>query len=271
MSNILLINDISALGNCSLQVNLPVFAHLQHNCMPLVTSVFSCNTAFCNYTSIANDKFGQFAKDVTDNADIDCVYVGFCNDCATLLSVTQLATQFASQSKTVFVDPVMADGGKLYDCFDNGYVSQMQRLCAVAHCITPNLTEACLLAEVDYDQLIAHQNQPAFLGYCGKVFANFLSKVGCKSAVITGVPCGQLVGNVVIESDGLHFVTNARKEGNYYGTGDLFSSVALGKMLNGATLLQATQVASNFVCKALGVTQRDGKYGTDFFRVLQLL
>ena len=38
MKNILIYNDISGLGNCSMSANLPIFTKLGHYCMPIVTA-----------------------------------------------------------------------------------------------------------------------------------------------------------------------------------------------------------------------------------------
>ncbi len=51
----------------------------------------------------------------------------------------------------VLVDPVMGDCGEIYKTYTPEMCELMHRLCARADIITPNLTEACLLAGVPYD------------------------------------------------------------------------------------------------------------------------
>ena len=170
------------------------------------------------------------------------------------------------------VDPILGDNGKLYPVFDGEYVAQMKKMVAVADCITPNLTEACVLAGIDYAELISHRAEPTFLAHCGKVFGDFLSKVGAKSAVITGIECGALIGNIVLDGERLSYVTNERVDVTYSGTGDVFSSVIAGLLLNGYKLSAATQVAANFVEKAARATDcKDRRFGIEFARVLDLL
>lgn len=67
------------------------------------------------------------------------------------------------------------------------------------------------------------------------------------------------------------FVTNDRVNVNYSGTGDVFSSVLLGTMLKGYGIVEATQIAANFVGKAAEQTQRERRFGVDFCKVLHLL
>ena len=273
MKSILLFNDISGLGNCSTAANLPILTKLGHYCMPIITGSYSCQTGFDGFLVNKNDCVAEFAANLMRYRKPDAVYVGFCNDTRTLTGVTDVVTRLVSSSDGVYaiVDPIMGDNGKLYPVFDDAYVAQMKKIVALADCITPNLTEACLLADVDYAELTSHREQ-TFLAYCGKVFANFLAKVGCKSAIITGVECGALIGNIVLDRQKLSYVTNERVDVTYSGTGDVFSSVVAGLLLNGYNLLMATQVAANFVEKAARASEcKDRRFGIEFCRVLDLL
>ena len=274
MKNILIFNDISGLGNCSMSANLPILAKLGHYAMPIVTGSYSCQTGFDGFLVNKNDRAADFAANLMRYRLPDAVYVGFCNDTATLCGVTGVVERLLSENNGVFalVDPILGDNGKLYPVFDGEYVAQMKKIAAFADCITPNLTEACLLAGVDYAELIGHKSEPTFLAYCGKVFGDFLAKVGCKSAVITGIECGALIGNIVLDGDKLSYVTNERVDVTYSGTGDVFSSVIAGLLLNGYKLTTATQVAANFVEKAARATTcPDRRFGIEFARVLDLL
>ena len=267
MKKILIFNDISGLGNCSMSANLPVFSALGHYCMPVITSAYSCQTGFGDFHCFANDKAGVFAKDIIAQWTPDAVYSGYCHNSDVVRQISE-----AKGALPLFVDPVMGDNGKLYPVFDDDYVQQMKKLVRGAFCITPNLTEACLLAVEDYSRLQKHFNAPGFLGLCGKIFADFTRKTGCGSAVITGIPCGELIGNVVLQgNEPAAFVTNDRVNVNYSGTGDVFSSVLLGTMLKGYGIVEATQIAANFVGKAAEQTQRERRFGVDFSKVLHLL
>lgn len=271
MKNILIFNDISGLGNCSLGANLPIFAKLGHNAAPIVTAAFSCQTGFEHFTFQKNQNLAKCAADVLSERIPSAIYVGFCVDCNLLSEVEKVAR--SQRDIYLFVDPILGDDGKLYKIFDQSYVEKMKSLVRGANCISPNLTEACLLSGVDYGELISHKNEPTFLATCGKVFENFLSITGAESAVITGVDCKTAIGNVVLQKGGKpRFVTNEKVFVNYSGTGDLFSSVLLGKILSGSSLLDATETAASFVQKAAAATEcSERRFGVEFCRVLNLL
>lgn len=272
MKNILVYNDISGLGNCSMSANLPIFTKLGHYCMPIVTANYSCQTGFGNFLSQRNGDVVEFTERLLAHRAPDAIYVGFGNDSAILQGITSVVSRFAGKGVTILVDPIMGDNGKLYPVFDDAYLADVKRLVRFADCITPNLTEACLLAGVNYAQLVCHRNERTFLAICGEAFHDFLYKTGAKTAVITGVECGSLIGNIVLDGANRYYVTNERVEITYSGTGDVFSSVVLGQLLNGHTLLASTQVGANFVEKsARATTSTDRRFGVEFAKVIDLL
>lgn len=272
MKSILIFNDISGLGNCSMTANIAIFSRLGHYCMPVVTATYSCQTGFQNFTCQRNEKLPKCVAEITAHRMPSAVYVGFCAGTDLLCEVTAEVDKLPAEILK-FVDPILGDNGALYSVFDKGYVAAMKKLVKGAYCITPNITEACLLTGISYAELISHQGEPTFLAHCGKVFANICETLDVHNAVITGVQCGSLLGNIVLQKgSACQYVTNQRVPVNYSGTGDAFSSVLLGELLCGATLLSATQIAANFVGKSAELTQcTDSRFGVEFSRALNLL
>lgn len=272
MKNVLIFNDISGLGNCSLSANLPIFTHLGHYCMPIVTACFSCQTGFENYAVLPNNRVVDFARRIVANTAPNAVYVGFCNDNATLNGVIEAVSDVLPRDTYLFVDPIMGDNGKLYPVFGEHYVREMKRLVALADCISPNLTEACLLCNADYAELSLHKDETDYLDRCKIVFKNILKVTRAKSAVITGISQNEVISNLVFDGKTVEIVTTNRVQIDFSGTGDAFSSVLLGKLLNGATLLEACRVAANFVGRAAANTQRtDRRFGVDLYKALDTI
>lgn len=272
MKNILIFNDISGLGNNSMLANITVFTHLGHYCMPVPTACYSCHTGFANFTTVKNNDTVDFARRISANANVDAFYVGFCNDTATLDGVQTVTNEVLARDVCLFVDPIMGDNGRLYPVFDDGYVSVMKALVRRADCISPNLTEACLLADLDYGEVVSHESNPTYLHYCGQIFADFLQKTGAKQAVITGIKCGNSIGNIVLDGKEIFYVTNERTDVDFSGTGDVFSSVVLGELLNGVSLKRAAVIAAQFVGNSARLTDRqDRRFGVDFCKLLNEL
>lgn len=272
MKNILIFNDISGLGNCSLSTNLPILSKLGHYCMPVVTACYSCQTGFDNYAVLPNDKVVDFACRISANAAPNATYVGFCNDTATLDGILEVVSDVLPSHAYLLVDPIMGDNGKLYPVFNDEYVESIKRIVTLADCITPNLTEACLLCGVDYFELTSHKDEVDYIDRCESAFCNLLNTTKAKSAIVTGISQTDIISNLVFDENGVEVVTTNRVNVDFSGTGDVFSTVILGKLLNGSSLLEACQVAADFVALSARNTDRtDRRFGVDFCKVLDTL
>ena len=92
--------------------------------------------------------------------------------------------------------------------------------------------------------------------------------------VVTGIHCHHQIGNLVISGGDARLIACEKLGGRFSGTGDLFSAVVSGCVLNGKTLFQAAQTAADFVHAAIAETVRaphNPLYGVRFENVLHLL
>ena len=163
----------------------------------------------------------------------------------------------------VLVDPVMGDGGKLYQTYTPEMADGMGRLCRKADIVVPNITEAYHLLGRDYDPgpYTQYQVVDILKGLCA---------LGPRMAVLTGVwlPVGSL-GTACYDArtgEAELFLTD-RIEGFYHGTGDLFASALLGGLLNGACLKEACETATEFTWRPIETTfekSADHRFGPKF-------
>ena len=153
MKRILTVQDISCLGKCSITIALPVISALGVECVILPTAVLSNHTLFKSFT----------VKDLTDQivpicekwqdegVEFDAIYTGYLGTIEQIDMMKDLFKKFGSgDDKLVFVDPVMADNGKLYPAFDMSYARKNTELCSCADMIVPNITEACIMTDTEY-------------------------------------------------------------------------------------------------------------------------
>ena len=272
MKRIAVVTDISGLGNCSLTASLPIFASAGQHAIPVVSGAFSTQTGFDGFRYVANDDVYNFVAHVAANTQLDAIYTGFLTSLDQLKAVKRAVTDFLPTDASLFVDPIMGDNGKLYPLYNNEYVDQMKALLKGAKCIMPNITEACLLCGVDYDQLVAQSDKPGYLSVVAKAFENILDNLGVQSAVITGVEMPEMIANVVVEPTGIRFVTNDRCPIKFSGTGDVFASVLIATLMRGSSLIQATSLASSFVYNSIVDTNwQDRRFGINFTNQLRKL
>ena len=152
MKRIVTIQDISCVGKCSITVALPIISAMGVECAILPTAVLSTHTQFQGFT----------VKDLQDQIEpisahwqkekfhFDAIYTGYLASAGQIELVKNFFEAFGASDTLRFVDPAMADDGRLYAGFDAAFPKAMASLCGVADVIVPNLTEACLMTGTEY-------------------------------------------------------------------------------------------------------------------------
>lgn len=263
MKRIVTLQDISCLGRCSLTVALPVISAMGVECAVVPTAVLSTHTLFQDFTRLdLSDQIAPIARHwKAQQIGFDAIYTGYLATSAQCGQVMEFFQEFRHSDSLIFVDPAMADSGRLYAGFGPEFPQAMARVCAQADIIVPNLTEACLLTGTPYD-----------LAPCPQYMEDLLKKLldlGCRQALLTGVePQPGLVGVLGLDQVGRRFAYgHPRLPQSYHGTGDLFASACVGGLMNGLSLEQAAQVAAGFVAASIGATAASPTaswYGVEF-------
>lgn len=145
----LLINDLSCFGKCSLSVSLPILSAYGVEAVPLPTAVLSTHTSgFTGYASVdMTEALRRFPAHWAQlGLRFDCIAVGYCTSAEQLRLAAALIRSLADEHTLVVVDPVLGDQGALYPGLKEAQVEAMRELCSLARWITPNRTEAALLA-----------------------------------------------------------------------------------------------------------------------------
>ena len=78
----------------------------------------------------------------------DLVYIGYVTGLAQEEKLCRVADDARAHGVPVVVDPILGDNGRRYNSVTTEQVEAMKRLIGHADVMTPNLTEACLLADV---------------------------------------------------------------------------------------------------------------------------
>ena len=181
MKRIVTIQDISCVGKCSLTVALPIISAMGIETAVIPTAVLSTHTAFKNFTY--RDLTGDLPKIAKhwkqEKFNFDGIYTGYLGSIEQIDILKEFFKQFKTPDNFIFIDPVMADNGKLYAGFDAKFVKEMKKLCKMADIIVPNLTEASYMLEKEYKEIYSEQEIKDILIE--------LSNLGPKYVVLTGV------------------------------------------------------------------------------------
>ena len=252
----LVAHDLSCFGRCALTVVIPVLAAAGVQPVPLPTALMSTHTG--GYTGFSMLDTTHEMRAILEHwssleLDFDAVYTGFLGSEKQIDIIAQALERFGRDSLKL-VDPVLGDDGKLYSAITPELVSGMRTLCCHADLITPNITEAYLLLDGDPSSALTKHTEGEL-----RELAETLSRKFARSVVITGAMTGSdTVCTVSFDGDEHSLIARPLVCGSYPGTGDLFASVLLCKLLFGASLHDAAEAASDFVRDSIAETAQAG-------------
>lgn len=272
MKRIVTIQDISCVGKCSLTVALPVISAMGVETAVIPSAVLSNHTAFENFSfRDMSDEIRSVSEQwKKQGMKFDAIYTGYLGSARQVGLVCDFLDDFADKDNCVIVDPAMADNGKLYKGFDSSFSEGMKKLVSQADVIIPNLTEAALLAGVDYPSD----------GYDEAYVQDLLRRLvslGCSGAVITGISydAGKLgAASFDAATDTYYSCFDRKSSRSFHGTGDIFASVVTGSLVNGMSLKEAIKNAVAFTLQCIDETEKDPDarwYGVDFETALPKL
>lgn len=249
------IHDLSGFGRTSLMVVIPIFSTLGIQVCPLPTAVLSTGTS-----GFADFRFVDFTTHMPDflahwktlGLRFDAVYSGFLGSERQAEIVADCIASCLKQNGLAVVDPVLGDDGLLEPTMDMAMVERMRWLTRQANLITPNLTEAALLLGEPYPEKAVRDGMPnAML----RDWLHRLTDNGPDTAVITSVPEGKGRRTAVVAYE--------RKQNRFWrvecdyipaafpGTGDTFTSVLTGCLMQGNSLPLAMDRAVQFVTRGI--------------------
>lgn len=243
------IHDLSCFGRCSLTIVMPVLSAMGVQCCPLPTALLSTHTGgFQGNTFLdLTDQMGPVAAHwKAEGVAFDAVYTGFMGSREQMALTAQLIRDFSRPECRVIVDPVMGDHGRPYRTYTPEMCRAMAELAALADVITPNATEAALLLGEDYENLRLDREADC-RRWCGA-----LSLEGRRSVVLTGVSLAEdTVGAACFdrETGQTEFAAAPLAPGQFHGTGDLFSSVLAGALVQERPLAEAARLAAEFTSR----------------------
>jgi pyridoxine kinase len=181
-----------------------------------------------------------------ESFSFDSIYSGFLSNYNQISIVKNIIEYYKKESNSlIVVDPVMGDNKKLYPTISEKHLEAMKELITLADIITPNITEASLLAE-----------RPTKDCYSLCEVEDLLTKLSFKGPKVVIITSIKLENDekiyIAIINDGkkqLYFAEDLKL--HYPGCGDLFASTLTAKIINGFTVEDAAKYADNLCHQAL--------------------
>ena len=260
------VHDLCGYGKCSLGIAIPVLSAAGCDVCPVPTSLFSAHTRFPKwYMHDTTDMLDEYLDAWRDeNIDLDAIYSGFLGAPEQVGAIKRLYREYPGALR--IVDPVMGDGGKRYPTYTPELCAAMAELVDGADLLTPNLTEAAILTDSEY------QGQDVDDEFVRRTMDALLN-MGAKYVVLKGITHGDgLIRNFVAGADtDMAEVSGELLPYMLHGTGDLYASALLAALMAGRSLLDSVAFASKLVRDAMSITDKQPDYevrGVSFESVL---
>ena len=257
------IHDLSGIGRTSLMAVIPILSTMGFNVCPLPTAILSNHSQYPDFSFL--DLTEEMPRIIDQwekfGVTFDAIYTGYMGSPRQIEIVCGFIERFRTADTLVVVDPVLGDNGHLYSKMTQEMVEEMRRLACRADVLTPNLTEAFALLDRPYKTDCTTEELKDLIAE--------LSEMGPDTVIITGVPVpGQsgLTSVIARSKSDLRTwkVTCPYLPAHYPGTGDSFTSVITGSLLQGDSLPIALDRAAQFILQGIRSTfgyrmdKRDG-------------
>lgn len=232
------------------------------------------NDRKANISSIAIiSAFGDRAyTDMDENMKYDAFLTGFIKDSDNILTIREfIADSKLDNGRTLtLVDPCFADSGIKYEGITDKHIENYKKLLELSDIMTPNLTEACMLANEPYEK---YREKYCTINYEGgnKDKTNELSKKIIESifpllekirikknqiTIITGIELYNSILTILDVYDGDHgkrqtTCNYSEKVEDRIGVGEIFDAMFFETSTNGFNLVDSLSASTSFVNNSL--------------------
>ncbi len=267
------VHDLSGMGRVSLTVVIPILSSMGFQVCPLPTAVLSNHTQYPNFSFL--DLTDEMPKIIAEwkklQVSFDAIYTGYLGSSLQMRIVSDFINEFRRPDSLVVADPVLGDNGRLYANFNQNMVKEMRKLITQADVITPNLTELFYLLNKPYKENNTDEELKEYL--------RLLSDRGPQIVIITSVPVfgdSHKTSVYAYNRQGNRYwkVTCPYLPAHYPGTGDTFTSVITGALMQGDSLPIALDRAVQFILQGIRATfgyEYDNREGILLEKVLHNL
>lgn len=227
-----------------------------------------------NISSIAIlSAFGDRAYNCIDyDMKYDAFLTGYIKDSDKIMEIREyIADSKLDNGKVLsFVDPCFADSGIKYEGITNKHIDNYKKLLELSDIMTPNFTEACMLADEPYEE---YREKYCTINYeaGNNEKTNELSKKIIESifplleklrnrknqiTIITGIELYNSILTILDVYDGDHgkrqtTCNYSEKIENRSGAGEIFNAMFYATSTNGFNLVDSLSASTSFINNSL--------------------
>ena len=248
---VLLLGDITGRSRVGVRMLTAVLEERGHEVLALPTAMISNTLNLGRHAALDTTDYLEKSLETWRALGIayDFLYIGYITGLAQAELLAAEADRARGCGVPVLLDPILGDSGQAYASVSGEQAEGFRLLMGHASLITPNLTEACLLTDVPYDD--------AVLGGRTDELLERLCAPGC-AAVITSARAAD-GGCAVLVQDGAgnrFCQPYERLSGRCGGAGDLFGAALIDALLQGCALEQAAARAGADTAREIALGER---------------
>ena len=241
MATALILGDITGRSRVAVRMLTGVLEARGHEVLALPTALISNTLNLGRHAMLDTTDYLLASLEAWEALGLswDCVLIGYVTGLAQAKALCDVADKARARGAWVLVDPILGDGGRMYNSVTAEQAEGMRLLARHADIVTPNLTEARLLSGEE------ESAEALLTALCGG---------GKRSVLITSAELEDGQAAVVgydAKTDLRFSIPFERVPGRHFGTGDLFSAHLADGLLRGKTLCEAARTANEAVGKAI--------------------
>lgn len=233
---ILLINDLASYGKVALSAMIPVLSCFEYEIFNLPTALVSNSFDYGDFETLETTNYIKKTLAIfkKKNFSFDVICIGFIATKIQAELIYQYCKEQQIQGTTIFLDPIMADHGKLYSGLTNETIADYKKICTLAHLIVPNISEACFLTDFKIKNT-----------YTKVEIEHITKKLHVNNIVITSVNVeGKSCTVVKSNNNSIKYISYKPLPVNLPGTGDIFMAIVVANYLqHGSKLEQCVELA----------------------------
>ncbi|HEY5560841.1 MAG TPA: pyridoxamine kinase [Clostridiaceae bacterium] len=251
---IAVLHDLPSYGGAALMNIIPIMYSLGIEVCPIPTSLFTSHGGFKGLSSLSTSSFmKEYTRQYKElNLSFNGIYLGLFTTTVEIVLAEDFIRSISSEDTLIVLDPILGDNGKLYSFMKVDIVKALKDILKKVDIITPNLTEAYLLLGEAYNEFPSEEEVIYML--------RSLSELGPKYVILTSVV---EKGNILIyiydkEKDSIAIIKREKLQGSYPGTGDAFTAIVVGELINGNSIINGVTKAADFVEKGIKIILEKG-------------
>lgn len=226
---ILLINDLAGYGKVALSVMIPVLSKMGVSVHSLVTALVSNTLDYGKFHILDTTEYMKNTLSVWKELDFsfDAISTGFMVNKEQTELIAAYCQEQSENGVTVFCDPIMGDEGSLYPGMTEEVIENMRLLISNADFVIPNYTEAVFLTKHEYTKNSSEKEVKSIIDDLRRMGAGSVIVTSCMIEKVYQVCCYD-------EKEDRYFsIPFENIAVRFPGTGDIFSAVLSGSILNG--------------------------------------